>query len=150
MAKPESNLKIKIRTYHHPADYPAVYKVWKSAGPGIHIAFSDEEAEIEKLVKRNPGLFFLAEIDGRVIGTVMGGFDGRRGLIYHLAVLPEFRNLRIGSTLLSCLEDALRKAGCAKIYLFVVNENSDLSDYYEQRGYQKMDVIPLTKVLRTK
>lgn len=148
MANTTSNLKIKIRPYHHPNDYKAVYYVWKSAGQGIHISPSDEEEEINKLVTKSPGLFFLAEIDKKVVGTVMGGFDGRRGFIYHLAVLPQFRNLRIGATLLSCVEDALRKAGCTKIYLYVVSENSELCEYYGKHGYEKMDVIPLTKKLR--
>lgn len=147
MLKAGVSLKIKIRSYRHPEDYKAVFRVWKLARKGIHVSFSDEEEEIKKLVEKNPGLFFLAEIDGKVIGTAMGGFDGRRGIIYHLAVLPEFQNLRIGSKLLSCVEEGLKKAGCSKVYLFVVSENSELSDYYARHGYEKMDVIPLTKKL---
>lgn len=148
MVKTGQSLKIKIRAYRHPEDYEAVFQVWKLAGKGIHITSSDEEEVIKKLVEKNPGLFFLAEIDGKVIGTAMGGFDGRRGIIYHLAVLPEFQNLRIGSKLLSCVEEGLQKAGCSKVYLFVVSENSELSDYYVRHGYEKMDVIPLTKKLK--
>ena len=47
---------------------------------------SDTLAEITKKVQRDPDLFLVAEADGRLIGSVIGGFDGRRGMIYHLAV----------------------------------------------------------------
>lgn len=141
---------IQIRNYRHPIDYPAAHKVWESVGSGIHITFSDSIGEIEKLVKNSPGLFFVAEIDGRIIGTVMGGFDGRRGLIYHLAVLPEYQKRQIGSRLLKTVEAALYQAGCTKVYLFVVPENLDLADFYYQYGYQKMDAVPFTKYLGEK
>jgi N-acetylglutamate synthase len=145
------NLKnIRLREYQHPEDYPSVYSVWGSAGKGIHISFSDQFEELEKLVHKSPGLFFVAEDGDRIIGTVMGGFDGRRGLIYHLAVLPEYQNMHIGTRLLTRVEEALYKAGCIKIYLFIVPENMDRADFYEKRGYQQMDVVPFTKVLEKK
>jgi ribosomal protein S18 acetylase RimI-like enzyme len=136
---------VQIREYRHPIDYQGAYHVWEASGKGIHISFSDSIDEIQKLVEKSPGLFFVAEIDDRIIGTVMGGFDGRRGLIYHLAVLPEFRSRNIGSNLLKRVEEELVKAGCKKVYLFIVPENCELSEYYLERGYEKMDVIPFTK-----
>jgi ribosomal protein S18 acetylase RimI-like enzyme len=141
---------ICIREYQHPADYQSVYSVWGSVGKGIHLSFSDQFEELEKLVQKSPGLFFVAEDGNRIIGTVMGGFDGRRGLIYHLAVLPEYQNLHIGTRLLARVEEALYKAGCLKIYLFIVPENMDRADFYEKRGYQQMNVVPFTKVLEKK
>ncbi len=141
---------ILIREYHHPTDYQTVYSVWGSVGKGIHISFSDQFEELEKLVTKSPGLFFVAEDGDQIIGTVMGGFDGRRGLIYHLAVLPEYQNLHIGTRLLARVEEALCIAGCRKIYLFIVPENMDRADFYEKRGYQHMDVVPFTKILEKK
>lgn len=145
-----SSNNIRLREYQHPEDYLSVYSVWRSVGKGIHISFSDQFEELEKLVQKSPGLFFVAEDDDRIIGTVMGGFDGRRGLIYHLAVLPEYQNLHIGTRLLTRVEEALYMAGCIKIYLFIVPENMDRADFYEKRGYQQMDVVPFTKVLEKK
>lgn len=139
--------KVHIRNYRHPSDYEGALRVWQSAGKGIHITFSDTIEEIEKLVKRSPGLFFVAEIDGEIIGTVMGGFDGRRGLIYHLAVHPDYQNKHIGTRLLKSVEEALASAGCTKVYLFIVPENIDLAGYYERMDYEQMDVIPFTKYL---
>jgi len=148
MDLPSSN--ILIREYHHPMDYQSVFSVWGSVGKGIHISFSDQFEELEKLVLKSPGLFFVAEDGDQIIGTVMGGFDGRRGLIYHLAVLPEYQNLHIGTRLLARVEEALYQAGCIKIYLFIVPENMDRADFYEKRGYQQMDVVPFTKILEEK
>lgn len=138
---------IAIRQYRHSEDYTSVYQVWKSVGEGIHISFSDSPEELEKLVTKSPGLFFLAVDGDKVIGTVMGGFDGRRGLVYHLAVLPEYQNRNIGSYLLNRVEEALFEVGCRKVYLFILPENMDRAGFYQNLGYEQMDVVPFTKVL---
>jgi ribosomal protein S18 acetylase RimI-like enzyme len=138
---------IELRRYCHPDDYVSVVKVWESVGEGIHISFSDSPEELEKLVNRSPGLFFLAVDQGKIIGTVMAGFDGRRGLIYHLAVLPEYQNRHIGSVLLNQVEKSLNELGCRKIYLFVLPVNMNTAGFYRQLGYEQMDVVPFTKIL---
>ena len=86
-----------IREFHFPEDYDAARRLWEGAGPGIHIRRSDEPGEIQKKLQRDPDLFLVAEADGQLIGTVLGGFDGRRGMVYHLAVagiLPPERHRR--------------------------------------------------------
>ena len=67
----------------------------------MHVGRSDTLAEIEKKIARDPDLFLIAEINENIVGSVIGGFDGRRGLIYHLAVAKEFRGRGIGSSLLN-------------------------------------------------
>ena len=79
----------EIRPYRSPEDYLAVVGLWESAGEGIHLGPSDTAEEIAKKSARDPQLFLVAERDGRIVGSVIGGFDGRRGLIYHLAVAHE-------------------------------------------------------------
>jgi len=138
---------IEIRNYHHPEDYVSALNIWESVGEGIHVSFSDSPEELEKLVNRSPGLFFLAVDQGKVIGTVMAGFDGRRGLIYHLAVLPEYQNRHIGSVLVNTVEVSLHELGCRKIYLFILPVNMNTAGFYQQLGYEQMDVVPFTKIL---
>jgi ribosomal protein S18 acetylase RimI-like enzyme len=147
MSGTNNEKKVHLRIYQHPSDYEGAFRIWQSAGKGIHITFSDTIDEIEKLVKRSPGLFFVAEIDGKIVGTVMGGFDGRRGLIYHLAVHPDYQNKHIGTQLLKRVEEALASVGCTKVYLFIVPENINLAGYYKKMDYEQMDVIPFTKYL---
>ena len=96
--------EIKIREFCFPSDYDSVYRLWESIEKGVHVGRSDTLAEIGKKITRDPDLFLIAEADGAIIGSVIGGFDGRRGLIYHLAVAASFRGLGIGSRLMDEVE----------------------------------------------
>jgi ribosomal protein S18 acetylase RimI-like enzyme len=134
---------IKIREFSFPADYESVYRLWGSIEKGVHIGRSDTLAEIEKKIARDPDLFIVAESEGVIIGSVIGGFDGRRGLIYHLAVAAPFRGAGIGSRLMDEVEARLRAKGCLKCYLLVTNDNPEADTYYQQRGWQPMDTVHL-------
>lgn len=136
-----------IREFHHPQDYPAVIALWQSAGPGVHVRRSDEPDEIAKKLERDPDLFLVAEIDGRIVGTVMGGFDGRRGMVYHLAVAREIRNHGLGSALMGELESRLKAKGCIRSYLLVTRDNPNALDYYSRRGWETMDIHIMAKDL---
>jgi ribosomal protein S18 acetylase RimI-like enzyme len=93
-------LPIRIREFCFPADYEPVFALWRSIERGVHTGRSDTPAEIEKKLARDPDLFLVAEADGVIIGSVIGGYDGRRGLVYHLAVASAFRGRGIGSQLM--------------------------------------------------
>jgi ribosomal protein S18 acetylase RimI-like enzyme len=134
---------IQIREFRFPADYKSVYELWKSIEKGVHVGRSDTPVEIEKKIARDPELFLVAEVDGAIIGSVIGGYDGRRGLIYHLAVAASFRGRGIGSCLMDEVESRLRSKGCLKCYLLVVEGNVEAEQYYQQRGWQHMDTVRL-------
>ena len=134
---------ILIREFRFPTDYEAVYELWKSIEKGVHVGRSDTLSEIEKKIARDPDLFLVAEVDGTLIGSVIGGYDGRRGLIYHLAVSASFRGKGIGSCLMEEVESRLRAKGCLKCYLLVVEGNTEAEHYYQQRGWQHMDSVHL-------
>src|SRR5919108_281365 len=91
----------------------------------------------------NSDLFLVAESKCVIIGAAIGGFDGRRGLIYHLAVAASFRGQGIGSELMNELESRLRAKGCLKCYLLVTVDNIEVADYYIRRGWQPMDQVQL-------
>lgn len=110
---------------------------------GVRTGRSDTPAEIEKKLTRDPDLFLIAEADGTIIGSVIGGFDGRRGLVYHLAVALGFRGLGIGTRLMAELEARLRAKGCLKCYLLVTHDNPEAELYYQHRGWQPMDTVHL-------
>ena len=135
--------KIKIREFRFPSDYEAVYQLWESMEKGVHLGRSDTPAEIEKKLGRDPDLFLVAESDGMLIGSVMGGFDGRRGLIYHLAVAASYRGVGIGSRLMEEVESRLRAKGCLKCYLLVTIDNPEAEGYYQQRGWQPINTVHL-------
>lgn len=136
-----------IRNFIYPQDYPAVYALWGNAGPGIHLRRSDEPREIEKKLQRDPDLFLVAEQDDRIVGSVLGGFDGRRGMMYHLAVDPSHRQNGIGALLMDELERRLRQRGCIRYYLLVTQDNEAAIRFYQARGWQRLDLFVYGKDL---
>jgi ribosomal protein S18 acetylase RimI-like enzyme len=131
----------RTREFHFPDDYPAARLLWENAGPGIQLRRSDDPEEIQKKLQRDPDLFLVADIEGKMIGTVMGGFDGRRGMVYHLAVAETYRNQGIGKLLMDELENRLRAKGCIRCYLLVTIENESAMRFYEELGWAPMTNI---------
>lgn len=132
---------IILREFRFPQDYEAVLALWENAGPGIHVRRSDQPEEIAKKLERDPDLFLVAEADGRIAGSVLGGFDGRRGMMYHLAVAPDYRQRGIASALMAELERRLRAKGCIRYYLLVTTDNHPAIRFYEDRGWQRMESL---------
>jgi ribosomal protein S18 acetylase RimI-like enzyme len=160
--------EIVLRQFVFPQDYPAVIELWQNAGPGIHLRRSDESAEIAKKLERDPDLFIVAERRSshgghaaagdssstaadshatEIVGTVLGGFDGRRGMMYHLAVQVDYRRYGLGSLLMDELERRLRQKGCIRYYLLVTTDNDDAIHFYEKRDWKRMDLYAYAKDL---
>jgi ribosomal protein S18 acetylase RimI-like enzyme len=136
-----------LREFQLTPDYNQVITLWQTAGPGIHIRRSDSEDEIKKKLQRDADLFLVAELDGLIIGTVLGGFDGRRGLVYHLAVDANYRNMGIGTALMIELERRMKLKGCLRSYLLVTHDNVDAVRFYESQNWEQMDILILAKDL---
>ena len=134
---------VQIREFRFPSDYEQVFELWRRIEMGVHVGRSDTLAEIGKKLDRDPDLFLVAESAGKIVGSVIGGFDGRRGLIYHFAVASSFRGQGIGSRLMDAVESRLRAKGCLKCYLLVTVDNSEVEDYYLRRGWQQMGQVHL-------
>jgi ribosomal protein S18 acetylase RimI-like enzyme len=133
--------KLVLREFTFPSDYSQVISLWKNAGPGIHLRRSDERNEIDKKLKRDPDLFIVAELNGLIIGSVLGGFDGRRGMVYHLAVEDSYRKKGIGTVLMNELENRMKQRGCIRSYLLVTRDNLDAIRFYENTGWEQMDLL---------
>ena len=132
---------MQIREFSFPEDYSQVKNLWASMEKGVSLGRSDTSEEIQKKLMRDPDLFLVAEEDGQIIGTIIGGFDGRRGLIYHLAVAAAFRRRGIGSLLMDEVESRLHSKGCIRCYLMVTADNPDGMRYYERRGWEHMNAV---------
>lgn len=126
-------------------DYDAVMALWQNAGPGIGISRSDGKEEIRKKLLRDPDLFLLAEEEGRIIGSVIGGFDGRRGIIYHLAVEESYRRQGIGKRLMDEVERRLAAKGCLRCYLLVKKDAPEVIEFYDRLGWEILDLDVLAK-----
>jgi ribosomal protein S18 acetylase RimI-like enzyme len=135
-----SDLPVNIRRFNFPEDYQTVIELWEQAGAGVHVGRSDTIEEIRKKFARDPDLFLVAELDGKIVGSVLGGFDGRRGMIYHLAVAREFRQNGIGASLMEAVEQRLIEKGCIRSYLLVTLDNQEATQFYVKRGWARMDL----------
>ena len=123
-------------------DYEAVIALWQRAGESIHLGRSDQRAEMAKKLAHDPDLALVAVVpdgqDDKFVGAVMGGFDGRRGLVYHLAVDPAYRHRGIGRALMAELERRLRARGCLKCYLLLVRGNAEAEEFYRRQDWEDM------------
>ena len=124
-----------IRPFNSVQDHAAVVALW-NAVLGYGFAHNAPELSIRKKVEVADGLFFVAESAGRLVGTVMAGYDGHRGWIYSLAVDPVCRKRGIGRALLQRAEAALQERGCVKINLQVADGNEGVIGFYEKTGYK--------------
>jgi ribosomal protein S18 acetylase RimI-like enzyme len=123
------------------------------------IGRSDTREEVAKKLQRDPDLFLVAEDDERpsplgsrsgslrIIGTVIGGYDGRRGLVYHLAVDHAYRKRGIGKMLMDEVEQRLRAKGCLRCYLLVKDDAKDVVDFYRHLGWETWDVTAMGKTI---
>lgn len=103
---------IQIRQYQE-SDREAVIDLWNESSPGQapHI---DPATAIRKKWEVQRELFFVAEFDGAVVGTAMGGYDGHRGWVYAVAVKPQFRRQGIGGALVQSCRSGISRFGMSK------------------------------------
>jgi hypothetical protein len=136
---------MQIRVFDE-ADEPAVVALWKQvfAYPEPR---NDPAAIIRRKLAAQRDLFFVAVADGKVAGTVMGGYDGHRGWIYSLAVDPAHQRQKLGTALIRHVEKALAERGCPKINLQVLPSNATAIGFYEKLGYRVEERISMGKVL---
>lgn len=128
------------------ADSEAVIAIWEACQ--MTVPWNDPHKDITRKMQVNPELFLVAEAaDGRILGTVMGGYEGHRGWINYLAVSPDCQGQGIGRALMAAVETRLAALGCAKINLQVRSSNRAVIQFYGHLGYHIDDVISLGKRL---
>ena len=133
-----------IRPYRDD-DERAVIELWHACG--LVVPWNDPARDIRRKMAVQRELFLVAEAAGRVIGSVMAGYDGHRGWVNYLAVTPAHRRRGLGTALMSAAETALEDLGCPKINLQVRLSNADAVAFYESIGFVRDDVIGLGKRL---
>jgi ribosomal protein S18 acetylase RimI-like enzyme len=136
---------MNIRPYQE-ADEPAVIALWNEVLPDS-APHNDPATAIRLKLAVGRDLFFVAVIDGAVVGTVMGGYDGHRGWVYSVAVLPPHRRQGIGGALVRRLEAALIERGCLKVNLQVRSSNAEVIAFYEKLGYDVEERVSMGKRL---
>lgn len=121
------------------ADYEQIYAIWQKT-PGMGLSSVDTRSKIELFLNDNPDLSFIAVNSlnpTEIIGTILCGNDSRRGFLYHLAVIPEFRKKGIAQDLIKHSLAGLRRIGIVKCHLFVLATNQSAVEYYRKLGWQE-------------
>ena len=126
-------------------DYPQVMDLWKNT-ENIGISTADSLPNLETYLKRNPGLSFVVVDNQMVVGAVLGGHDGRRGAIYHLAVKTEYRSLGCGQSLLNHCVAAFSKAGIERCHIHVYADNQQGLAFWQKNGwFLRPELVLLSK-----
>ena len=131
------------------ADYDAVFALW-NACEELELNDADDSPEgIARFLNRNPETCFVAEEGGRLLGVLLAGCDGRRGYIYHAAVLPEARGKGVGSALVEAAIARLREMGISKAGLLTFADNAEGSRFWNERGFTpREDLVYHSNVIR--
>ncbi len=138
--------KIQIREFLMN-DYNVVLELWKDAG--LVIRPGDELNGVRMKLLRDPDLFLLADLEGEIVGCIIGGWDGRRGWVYHLAVKPSHQRQGIATTLLSEVEKRLIEKGAKKINAQIYQSNTKSQKFFAARGYEThSDLVMVGKHLK--
>ena len=118
-------------------DYDAVCEVWNSSEQTRRALnpVDDSREGITRYLSRNPDTCFAAAADGKIRGVVLSGHDGRRGIIHHLCVHPEYRRRGIAGLLVFLAEEALQREGIGKIFGLVYKDNDAANAFWERQGY---------------
>ena len=128
------------------ADYEAVDELWRRAG--LWMRPSDALEQVALKLTRDPDLFLVACAGGRAVGVTMGGWDGRRAYVYHLAVDPQWQRRGVGDRLMDELEKRFRAKGALKAKLQIVVGNEASVAFFAARGYRlETDCLPWGKEL---
>ena len=119
-------------------DYEAAYALWIKCGNGLNDK-DDSREGIDKYLKRNPGISFVAIIDEKVVGVILCGHDGRRGIIQHACVSPDCRRMGIGTELVNLALTALKEEEINKVLLVAFKKNEKGNAFWESQGFTLRD-----------
>jgi len=122
------------------SDYEAVLALMRRT-PGVSVRDADSETAIARFLEHNPGLSFVAEQDGRLVGCLMAGHDGRRGALYHLAVAGDCRRQGVASGLVARCLAALERLGIHKTHVDVFRSNAEGNAFWAAAGWTRRDDV---------
>src|SRR5664279_1567810 len=124
----------EIRQYDDATDRAQVIELWRTVF-GYEAAHNEPALSISKKLANGDLLFFVATQGPKVSGTVMAGYDGHRGWLYAVAVIPQMQRSGLGHRLVRAAEDALAALGCMKVNLQLLASNEATAAFYKSLGY---------------
>ena len=133
-----------IRQYKE-SDRSTIIELWKQCE--LLRPWNDPNKDIDRKMQFQPELFFVGELDSKIIASAMAGYDGHRGSVFYLAVHPEFQELGYGRKLMRHIESELMKLGCPKLNTVIRSSNDKVLGFYNNLSYSVDDVVSIGKRL---
>ena len=131
---------MKIRKYQHQ-DKHSLIELWKNVFPNNPPHNEPSKMIDEKLAVDD--LIFVAEDSGSIIGACMAGYDGHRGWLYAIGVLPEHRRKHVGTQMVDFAMQALKTRGCKKVNLQIRSTNTKVASFYRSLGFATEDRLSM-------
>jgi N-acetylglutamate synthase len=127
--------------------YDDALSLWQEC-EGVGLSDADSREHIQKYLDRNAGMSFVATLEGKIVGTVLAGHDGRRGYIYHLAVHPDCRRQGMGRKLVDRCMAVIADAGIQKCHIFIFNNNAIGIAFWKSLGWiPRSDIGVISKTI---
>jgi ribosomal protein S18 acetylase RimI-like enzyme len=130
---------------YQSSDQVALLALWQQCG--LIVPWNNPRSDIERKLADSPELFFVGKVGSRLVSSCMAGYDGHRGWIYFLAVLPAEQRAGRAARMVAYAEARLAELGCPKIDLMVRDSNTAVLAFYQSAGYQIDPVRVLSKRL---
>ena len=118
-------------------DYEEVKALWMSIKGFCIRSIDDSKEGVERFLKRNPSTSVVAEVDGKIVGAILCGHDGRRGCFYHVCVHEKYRRRGIGNEMVVRCMQALKDEGINKVSLIAFTQNDIGNAFWNCIGWTK-------------
>jgi len=119
----------------------ALIELWKKCN--LIVPQNDPLEDIQNKIEFQPDMFLIALLNGKLIGSVMVGYEGHRGWLNYLAVSPDYQNRGYGRKLVEKAIAELQKLGCLKLNVQIRESNTSAVRFYERLGFRDDHVISL-------
>ena len=136
MVKKEDNMNIRLMELD---DYEAVHALWMTIKGFAIRSIDDSRIGVERFLRRNPTTSVVAEVDGKVVGAILCGHDGRRGCLYHVCVHPDYRRRGIGKAMVVFCMNALKKEEISKVSLIAFSVNDIGNAFWKTIGWTRRE-----------
>lgn len=129
---------MKVRTMTIE-DYQGVYDLWMTIKGFAIRSIDDSEEGVRRFLKRNPTTSVVAVEDGKIVGSILCGHDGRRGCLYHVCVHEGYRMQGIGKSMVVYCMKELEKEHISKVSLIAFTENDIGNAFWKEIGWTKRE-----------
>ena len=120
-------------------DYEGVYSLWMSIKGFAMRSIDDSREGVERFLARNPKTCVVALEEGKIVGAILCGHDGRRGCMYHVCVHEDYRMRGIGKAMVVFAMEALKKEEISKVSLIAFTQNDVGNAFWNRIGWTKRE-----------